>query len=228
MHWEQVVFHRMPPIYLPAEPLNTIWLMCQRLLEGFPHWLTFHVVSRRRKLLILYRNLAWDYLFSRHFAFIITVCQMKFGLKRMKTANRWPWKRQCPVWAFPPPTRALHHGLFKRKQSETNYDMLAKDVIDVIDFFWEFKDRSLQNSKLLKRNQNFFFEAEKKKKKKKRTFRPQLVSADGPLLWRAITQMLSIIDMGKSFGLTLLFGYGFNCPEYEVWGPLTYHINGSE
>lgn len=47
-------------------------------------------------------------------------------------------------------------------------------------------------------------------------------------MWRAITQMVPIIDSGKSFSLTLFFRYGFNCPEYEVWDPLTYQINSSE
>lgn len=60
---------------------------------------------------------------------------------------------------------------------------LQKPQHDVINFFLRWKDERQQDSKLMKRSQNFGFSAEKKKKKKKkRTFRPQLVSADGSLL----------------------------------------------
>lgn len=103
---------------------------------------------------------------------------------------------------------------------------LRKPQRDVINFFLRCKRRKPARLKVNETQPELWLLSWKGEKK--RTFRPQLVSADGSLLWRAITQMLSIIDTGKSFGLTLFFGYGFNCPEYEVWGPLTYHINGSE
>lgn len=174
-------------------------------------------------------------LFSQHFVFKILLSQMTFRLNRIK--GKKPQKTTGGCGSFSVHIELLRqrhekydHCFLKRKWSKTNYDMLAKATAWRNKFALRRRDGNRQDSKLMKRSQNFGFgaEKEKRKKKKKRTFRPQLVSADGSLLWRAITQMLSIIDTGKSFGLTLFFGYGFNCPEYEVWGPLTYHINGSE
>lgn len=53
-------------------------------------------------------------------------------------------------------------------------------------------------------------------------------TAQDPFKWCTITQIVPIIDTGKSLSLTLFFRYGFNCPEYQMWDPLIYQINSSE
>lgn len=62
----------------------------------------------------------------------------------------------------------------------------------------------------------------------KNTLRSPHATAQDSFKWCIITQMVLIIDSGKSFSLTLFFRYGFNCPEYQAWDPLTYQINSSE
>lgn len=84
---------------------------------------------------------------------------MTFGLNKVKKKkNRWLRQLQCPNQASPPPTWAVHIAAsLKENGPRLITTLLQKPRHDIMNILLRLKDGSGQDSKLMKRNQNFGF-----------------------------------------------------------------------